>query len=115
MWPSVIFADTQGVINGILIFFAVMLILFGFIFFVNFGRLYIQAYSSGCKTPIKDFVGMWLRKVKPKVIVESLIMAHKAGLTEVQNDKLEAHYMARGNVKRVVTSLVVVSKAGIHE
>ncbi len=97
----------------ILLFAAAMVLLFGLIFFVSFGRLYIQAYSSGCNIPLKDFVGMWLRKINPKVIIEALIMATKAGLTDVQNDKLEAHYMAGGNVKRVTMALVAANKANI--
>jgi len=116
MLPVMLAQDEGGIgtiLWGIFILFAVMIFLFGFIFFLSFGRLYVQAYSSGCKTPIKDFVGMWLRKVNPKIIIESVIIAHKAGLTDTRVEKLEAHYLARGNVKRVVMSLVAANKANI--
>ncbi len=86
--------------------------LFGVILALNFGNLWLQAYSSGCPVPITKFVGMWLRKVNPRVIVESLIMATKAGL-KVDLDKLEAHYLARGNVRNVVQALVAANKAAI--
>ncbi len=84
-----------------------------FIFFITFGRLYIQAISSGIKISVFAFIGMWLRKVSPRIIVETLIMATKAGVTDVQTNKLEAHYMAKGNVRRVVQSLVAAHKAKI--
>ncbi|MEC9475926.1 MAG: flotillin-like protein FloA [Planctomycetota bacterium] len=85
-----------------------------FIFFITFGRLYIQALSSGVKIGILAFIGMWLRKVSPRIIVDSLIMAHKAGVRDVQTDKLEAHYMAKGNVRRVIQALVAANKANIN-
>ena len=84
----------------------------GVIFFLNFGRLYIQAYSSGCRVPISEFIGMWLRKVNPRVIIDCLIMATKAGLN-LDLNKLEAHYLAKGNVRRVVQALVAALKANI--
>ena len=84
----------------------------GVIFFLNFGRLYIQAFSSGCRTPVKDFIGMWLRKVNPRVMIDCLIMATKAGLNPPLA-KLEAHYLAKGNVRRVVQALVAANKANI--
>ncbi|OUU24940.1 MAG: hypothetical protein CBC13_02770 [Planctomycetia bacterium TMED53] len=84
-----------------------------FIFFITFGRLYIQALSSGVKISVLAFIGMWLRKVNPRIIVDCLIMANKAGLSDVHSNKLEAHYMARGNVQRVTLALVAASKAQI--
>lgn len=91
---------------------AAVFIVVGAIFFLNFGRLWIQALFSNCRVPVKDFVGMWLRKVNPRIIVDSLIMATKAGLT-VPNERLEAHYLAKGNVRRVIQALVAASKANI--
>ena len=39
--------------------------------------------------------------------------AHKAGLNDVSRDDLEAHYLAGGNVEKVVHALVSASKANI--
>ena len=85
-----------------------------FIFFITFGRLYIQALSSGVRIGVLEFIGMWLRKVNPRLITDCLIMANKAGLKDVQANKLEAHYMAKGNVQRVTQALVAASKAHIN-
>ena len=57
---------------------------------------------------------MRIRNVPPGIIVPSLIEAHKAGLTNVTRDNLEAHYMTGGHVQRVVHALVSASKAGIE-
>ncbi|MDE5919443.1 MAG: flotillin-like protein FloA, partial [Duncaniella sp.] len=47
------------------------------------------------------------------IIVRALIEAHKAGLNDVNRDDLEAHYLAGGNVEKVVHALVSASKANI--
>ena len=42
---------------------------------------------------------MSLRKVNPRVIVESKIMVVQAGLSDISNQELEAHYLSGGNVQ----------------
>jgi uncharacterized protein YqfA (UPF0365 family) len=59
-----------------------------------------------------SLVGMTLRKVNPIVIVDSRIMSVKAGLA-VSTDDLETHYLAGGNVLRVVQAIIVANKANI--
>jgi uncharacterized protein YqfA (UPF0365 family) len=56
---------------------------------------------------------MRLRRVPPHTIVYAMIEAHKAGLKDVTRDNLEAHYLAGGNVEKVVHALVSASKANI--
>jgi uncharacterized protein YqfA (UPF0365 family) len=57
-------------------------------------------------------VGMRIRKVNPRLIVTSKIMAVKAGI-EIEVGLLEAHFLAGGNVMRVVQSLIAADKASI--
>jgi uncharacterized protein YqfA (UPF0365 family) len=83
-----------------------------FLFFLAFGNLWLQAISSGVRVPILEFVGMYLRKVNPRVMVDALVMTHKAGIP-VGVDKLQSHFLARGNVRDVVTALVASSRANI--
>ena len=81
-------------------------------YFVPIG-LYITAYFSGVKVRIfKDLIGMRLRKVSPQVIVRNLIAATKAGL-QLNISMLEAHFLAGGNVSKVVTSLISANKANL--
>ncbi|MFM7052929.1 MAG: flotillin-like protein FloA [Planctomycetota bacterium] len=89
--------------------------LFGlFLFFVVLGvlKLYLQAYFSDAKVGILDLVMMRLRKVPPEVIVLNRISAKKAGL-DIPTDLMEAHYLARGNVSRVVAAMIAADKASI--
>jgi uncharacterized protein YqfA (UPF0365 family) len=75
--------------------------------------LWFRAYFSGVKVKlIKDLLGMRLRKVPPQNIIQSKITATKAGV-EVDTGKLEAHYLAGGNVQKVVNALISADRANI--
>jgi uncharacterized protein YqfA (UPF0365 family) len=83
-----------------------------FLYFVPIG-LFITAYFSGVRMKIfKDLVGMRLRKVPPVIIVRSMITATKAGI-KVDQGKLEAHYLAGGNVVKVINALISADKANL--
>ena len=77
--------------------------------------LWLQAIFSigGGHVTIFNLVGMRFRRVPPSVIVNGLIAARKAGLDQVTTSDLEVHYMAGGNVDKVVDALIAASKAGI--
>ena len=91
----------------------VIFIVAGIFFILAFGKLWIQAQSSGCPIPIRQFVGMFLRKVSPQLITDVLVMSTKAGVP-INIDKLESHVLARGNVRQVVQALVAASRANIE-
>jgi len=86
-----------------------------FLFFASLGvlKLYIQAYFSDAKVGLFDLIMMRLRKVPPEMIVLNRISAKKAGL-DVPTDLMEAHYLARGNVSRVVAAMIAADKAAIE-
>jgi len=75
--------------------------------------LWVQALVSGARVNLLSIVFMRFRKVPPKLIVEGKIMAVKAGLTISTND-LESHFLAGGNVMRVVQALIAADKANIE-
>ncbi len=75
-------------------------------------RLWIAAWAAGVRIDLRSLVGMRLRKVPPRVIVEPQINATKAGL-HLDITELEAHYLAGGQVNRVVQALIAADKAGI--
>lgn len=93
------------------IFVALTLFIFLLMLF-KYGWLYIQALASGAPISLIQLVGMTLRRVNARVIVESRIMAKKAGL-EIDTPLLEAHYLAGGNVSNVVRALIAANKANI--
>ena len=90
-------------------------IIFLFIFFhyVPF-FLWLSAKVSGVDISLVQLFLMRIRNVPPHIIVPAMIEAHKAGLSNITRDELEAHYMAGGHVERVVHALVSASKANIE-
>ena len=79
--------------------------------FVPIG-LWISALAAGVHISIFDLIGMRLRRVPPRVIVLPLVKGSKAGL-EVNVNQLEAHYLAGGDVDRVVDALIAAHRASI--
>ena len=75
-------------------------------------RLWIEALASGVRVGMGALIGMRLRKISPAGIVRPLIAATKAGLN-LSTKELEAHYMARGHVDRVVQALISADKANL--
>jgi len=95
-----------------LFMFAVGLIAVAIILsFIPIG-LWISALAANVKIGIITLIGMRLRRVPPAKIVNPLIKAVKAGLTVTVN-QLEAHYLAGGNVDRVVDALIAAERANI--
>ncbi|MBU4131189.1 MAG: flotillin-like protein FloA [Proteobacteria bacterium] len=87
------------------------LVLFYFIF--SYISLWLQALVSGASVGLLNIIFMRFRKVPAKLIVESKIMAIKAGI-EISTDDLESHYLAGGNVSRVIQALIAADKANIE-
>jgi uncharacterized protein YqfA (UPF0365 family) len=74
--------------------------------------LWIAAWASGAYVGRLTLIGMRFRRVPPSTVVTARISAVKAGLDISIND-LEAHYLAGGNVVRVVNALISADKANI--
>lgn len=100
---GIVFALPLGVI--IFVIFIVSL----FLHFVPIG-LWISARAAGVNVGIFNLVGMRLRRVIPSKIVLPLVKANKAGL-DVNANQLEAHYLAGGDVDRVVDALIAAQRA----
>ena len=96
----------------ILILIALVIVVCVFFYYVPF-FLWISARVSGVRISLMQLFLMRIRKVPASIIVRALIEAHKAGLNDVTRDDLEAHYLAGGNVEKVVHALVSASKANI--
>ncbi|MBP3888506.1 MAG: flotillin-like protein FloA [Cellulosilyticum sp.] len=90
----------------------IALLILAFFIFVPVG-LWISALAANVKVGIFDLVGMKLRRVRPGKIVMPHIKSTKAGIL-LQVNQLEAHYLAGGNVDRVVDALIAAERAGIE-
>ncbi|HHT69445.1 MAG TPA: flotillin-like protein FloA [Firmicutes bacterium] len=95
-----------GIIPVLLLVF--LIILFSF---VPVG-LWISAIAAGVKVTLMSLIGMRLRRVIPNRIVLPFIKAQKGGV-DTSIDKLEAHYLAGGNVDNVVDALIAANRADI--
>jgi len=82
-----------------------------FLHFVPLG-LWISALAANVSVGIFTLVGMRLRRVPPSNIVLPLIKANKAGI-DVSVNQLEAHYLAGGNVDKVIDALIAAHRAEI--
>lgn len=94
---------------GLFIIIMAIILLF---YFVPFG-LWISALASGAYVGIFTLIGMRLRRVPPRKIVEPLIKSRKAGLKLTVND-LETHFLAGGHVNNVIDALIAANKAHIN-
>ena len=79
---------------------------------LQFVGLYIRAAVSGSRVSFMDLIGMRLRKVSPPAIVNARIQATRAGL-KISTSEMETHFLAGGNVQRVIASMIAAHKAGI--
>ncbi len=95
-----------------------MLILIGlvaflvlFTYFIPIG-LWISAAAAQVYVGLLTLIGMRLRRIPPPLIINSLVSARKAGI-DLDTNVLEAHYLAGGDVNKVVLALIAADKANI--
>jgi uncharacterized protein YqfA (UPF0365 family) len=98
--------------NQIFLLLLVVIIIVMFFFVGSSLSLWVQALVSGAKVGLFNIVFMKFRKVPPKWVVKAKIMAVKAGLV-ISTDELESHFLAGGDVMRVVQALIAADKANI--
>lgn len=103
-------SGTIIVIAVVVVLLIVALVIFGLLF--NFLGLWVRAWVSGAHVSLIDLIGMRLRQVNPKLIIDSRIQASRAGLNIPQSE-MESHVLARGDLLRVVNAMVAASKANI--
>jgi uncharacterized protein YqfA (UPF0365 family) len=99
---------------GIFIWVGAGVVAFWFIMYLIPLSLWITAIFSGVSVNLLTLVVMRFRKVPPYLIVQSLIIANKAGLKGITTDNLETHYMANGNLTAVIQALIVAEKANME-
>ena len=94
----------------LVVFGIIAVLIIGFIWSAFW--LWWQAILSKAPVSLLQIIFMRFRKVSPSVIVTVRITARKAGI-DISADQLEAHYLAGGDVVRVVQALISASKANI--
>ena len=81
--------------------------------FAAYFKLWLRAFVTRAKIGPFSLLFMSLRKVNPTSIVDAKIMAVQAGLREVTTERLEALYLAGGNIRNVVRALIIAHRAQI--
>lgn len=95
--------------------------LFGILFLIVmliYGPLWFQAYMSQAGVSLIELIGMSFRQVNSRVIVKAKIMAAQSGLNidrreGISTKRLEAHYLAGGNVMAVMHAIIAAQRAQI--
>lgn len=116
--PLLAQAPGQGWIAAVLgLVILAAIVVLGF-FALNYGRIWLQAFMSNVPMNPFNLMFMSLRQVHPRVIVDARIQAMQAGVgqdetTGITTKRLEAHYLAGGNVPRVINAIVAAHRADI--
>jgi uncharacterized protein YqfA (UPF0365 family) len=108
--------QTRDLVNVGLVVGGFFLVVLGIIFLFLFGKyfnLWLRAFVTKARIGPITIVAMSLRKVNPTAIVDAKISAVQAGLTDIHTAAMEAHYLAGGNVQRVVRALIAAHRARI--
>ena len=107
-----------GILQVALIGFFLLVLLALLLIFAMYGKLWFQAYMSSADVTLMNLVGMGFRQVNPRVIVTAKVMAKQAGLDigrahGISTERLEAHYLAGGNVLGIINAIIAAHRAGI--
>jgi len=105
------------VVVGVIIFAVIFVGIFGIAAMV-YGNIWIQAYMSSADVSLLSLIGMGFRQVNPRIIVSAKIMAAQAGLDigrrhGISTARVEAHFLAGGNVMNVINAIIAAHRAGI--
>lgn len=101
------------IVVAVLGFFAVILGLIGIFIFGQYFNLWLRAAVTKSHINPLSLVFMSLRKVNPNIIVDAKISAVQAGLDRISTQAMEAHYLAGGNVAKVVRAMIAAHRARI--
>jgi len=113
---SLLLIASPWLIGGLVVLGLVLLALV--IVFISFGNLWFQAYMSVADVIMWSLIGMSFRQVNSRTIVTVKVMAAQAGLSidrrsGISTSRLEAHYLAGGNVMGVIHAIIAAHRAGI--
>ena len=95
---------------------ALFLLAFGLIMAQN-GKLWFQAYMSKADITLLSLVAMGFMRINRRMMVDARGRAKQAGLdiseTGASTRRLQAHYLAGGNVVNLIHALIAAERAGI--
>lgn len=100
-----------------LIGFTVLVALVSLLIVAQYGKLWFQAYMSQAEVKLIAMVAMGFMRINQRIIVDAKVRAKQSGLDISENGistpRLQAHYLAGGNVMGVLHALIAAERAGI--
>ncbi|MEZ5942315.1 MAG: flotillin-like protein FloA [Planctomycetaceae bacterium] len=117
MFPHLLLADDPSpLLIGMIIggFFLAIIGFVGIFLLGKYFNLWLRATVTRAHINPFSLVFMSLRKVNPNVIVDAKISAVQAGLDAIDTRAMEAHYLAGGNVTRIVRAMITAHRARIE-
>jgi uncharacterized protein YqfA (UPF0365 family) len=116
--PAASAMNNQQILLTAAIVIAAFIGLILFLLVAKYFKLWLQAFMSNAQVSMLSLIGMGLRQVNSRVIVESKIMAMQSGIGTDPNSgittrRLEAHYLAGGDVPRVINAIIAAQRADI--
>ena len=105
--------DVMKLVAGGGLVLAAFLALIFVVFFFKYFNLWLQGFTTRARVSPIPLFAMSLRKVDARTIVEAKIMSVQSGLAYISTEALEAHYLANGNVLRVIQALIMAQRAKI--
>jgi uncharacterized protein YqfA (UPF0365 family) len=112
MYP--LFAEGISNLGGfILLLIAVVGLIAALLFLMvmRYISLWFQAFVSGAPISLFNIIGISLRKIPIRLILNARITSYKAGLKQITVSDLETHYLAGGNIINVVRAMIASDKA----
>ncbi len=109
-----VLADADASLGIYTLFFVlgiIAIILFTIV--ARFIGLWFQAFVSGTPISLFNIVGMSMRKIPPRIMVNARITSYKAGLKLITVADLETHYLAGGNISNTIRAMIAADKANI--
>jgi uncharacterized protein YqfA (UPF0365 family) len=106
-WPVIL----GGGVAGLFVFILAVII-------VMYGGIYVEAWAASANVKVWELIGMSFRRVNSRQIVKAKIAVMQAGIgaerdTRITTQRLEAHYLAGGNVHSVVRAIIAAHRADI--
>ena len=85
---------------------------------ISYGNIWVRAYMCSARVTLMSLIGMSFRRVNKRTIVDGKIMAVQAGISieklgGVTTRRLEALYLAGGNVPNVIKAIIAAHRAGM--
>ena len=102
----------EGWVIALIVLSSILLIGLIVLFILVPIKQWFIALVSGAHISMARLIGMKLRKVDYRLIVNTYIMARKGGIN-ISIVDLETHFMAGGNVDRIVKALIAANSASV--